>query len=186
MPRAPRGSESSRRPRAEAVRRARLSGRVRPRRRRGPSTPDVTRSPRHRLRRSLPCDKKAFATAPRFRIFIIDSGWNSPAHKVLQENFGLIRDLQKDDPIYVLSREQSIEFIRHHQDRIGRDPIIAVHDLAAMERERDHRLPRLPAASRPYAHATAGAAGFAALCPFPEHASPIDRSRGGNSHRSSS
>jgi hypothetical protein len=70
--------------------------------------------------------------APRFRIFVIDSGWNSAAHKVLQENFGLIRDLQKEDPIYVLSREQSIEFIRHHPERIGREPTIAVHDLAAM------------------------------------------------------
>jgi hypothetical protein len=69
---------------------------------------------------------------PRFRIFIIDSGWNSPAHRVLQENFGILRELQKEDPIYVLSQEQSIEFIRHHQDRIGREPLIAVHDLAAM------------------------------------------------------
>jgi hypothetical protein len=69
---------------------------------------------------------------PRFRIFIIDSGWNSAAHKVLQENFGLIRDLQKEDPIYVLSREKSIELSRQHQERIGRDPVIAVHDLAAM------------------------------------------------------
>jgi hypothetical protein len=54
------------------------------------------------------------------------------AHEVLQENFELIRDLQKDDPIYILSREQSIEFIRRHQDRIGREPLIAVHDLAAI------------------------------------------------------
>ena len=51
---------------------------------------------------------------PRFQIIIIDSGWNSPAHKVLRENFGLLRDLQKGDPIYVLSREKSIEYIRHH------------------------------------------------------------------------
>jgi hypothetical protein len=71
-------------------------------------------------------------SAPRFRIFIIDSGWNSAAHRVLQENFGLIRELQREDPIYVLSREQSIEFLRYHQDRIGREPIISVHDLAAM------------------------------------------------------
>jgi len=53
---------------------------------------------------------------------------------VLQQNFGLIRDLQKEDPIYVLGREKSIEFMRHHQSRIGRDPIISVHDLAAMDR----------------------------------------------------
>lgn len=69
----------------------------------------------------------------RFRIFIIDSESNPAAHKVLQENFGLICDLQKEAPIYVLSRQQSIEFMRHHRERIGRDPIIAVHDLAAMD-----------------------------------------------------
>ena len=69
---------------------------------------------------------------PRFRIFIVDAGWNSVARRVLQENFALIRDLQKDDPIYVLSREKSIEFLRRHGSRIGRDPIIAVHDLRAL------------------------------------------------------
>jgi hypothetical protein len=72
------------------------------------------------------------STAPRFRIFIVDSGWDSPAHRVLQENFGLIRELQREDPIYVLGREKSIEYLRHHEERIGHDPIIAVHDLAAM------------------------------------------------------
>ena len=80
-------------------------------------------------------DHRSYAKAPeesRFRIFIIDSEANPTAHKVLQENFGLICDLQKEDPIYVLSREQSIEFIRRHQDRIGREPLIAVHDLTAM------------------------------------------------------
>jgi hypothetical protein len=72
-------------------------------------------------------------SAPRFRIFIVDSGWNSPAHRVLVENFALIRNLQKDDPIYVLSREQSIAFQRRHGSRIGRDPIIAVHDMEALD-----------------------------------------------------
>jgi len=71
------------------------------------------------------------ATA-RFHIFIVDTGWNSAAHRVLVENFALLRNLQKDDPIYVLSREQSIEFQRRHASRIGRDPTIAVHDLDAM------------------------------------------------------
>jgi hypothetical protein len=68
----------------------------------------------------------------RFRIFIVDSGWNSPARRVLHENFSLIRDLQKDDPIYVLNREKSVEFMRRHGSRIGRDPIIAVHDMQAL------------------------------------------------------
>jgi len=70
--------------------------------------------------------------AGRFRIFIVDSGWNSAARQVLLDNFALIRDLQKDDPIYVLNREKSIEFMRRHGSRIGRDPIIAVHDMAAL------------------------------------------------------
>jgi hypothetical protein len=71
-------------------------------------------------------------SGPRFRIFIVDAGWNSPARRVLHENFSLLRDLQQDDPIYVLSREKSIEFMRRHGSRIGRDPIIAVHDMWAL------------------------------------------------------
>ena len=167
MPRSSRGSESSRRPRAAAGASGPIKAQAKPSEPRGVEIASKT--------------ENDYAT-PRFRIFIIDSGWNSAAHQVLQENFGLIRDLQKEDPIYVLSKEQSIELIRHHQDRIGREPLIAVHDLAGSER--DGRFPRFPAASRPHAHATAGAARFAELCPFPEYASPLGGSRGGNSHRS--
>jgi len=74
------------------------------------------------------------SAASRFRIFIVDSGWNSAARRVLHENFALIRDLQKDDPIYVLNREKSVEFMRRHGSRIGRDPIIAVHDMQALNK----------------------------------------------------
>ena len=131
MPRAPRGSAAPRRPRA---------GAGTPRRAAGSRSSEVrTRTRNARITEVVapsvvpqPAVPKESAATARFRIFIIDSGWNSPAHKVLQENFGLIRELQKDDPIYVLSKDQSIEFIRHHQERIGREPIIAVHDLAAM------------------------------------------------------
>jgi hypothetical protein len=69
---------------------------------------------------------------PRFRIFVIDSGWNSVARRVLRHNFALICRLHKEDPIYLLSRKKSTEFIRRHRSLIGRDPIIAVHDLTAM------------------------------------------------------
>src|SRR5215470_2911981 len=118
MPRAPRGSGSSRQPRAEA------------------------RAPRQIEARATPSDGQGIEIspttqdsidAPRFRIFIVDAGWNSAAHRVLVENFALIRGLHKDDPIYVLSREQSIEFQRRHGSRIGRDPIIAVHDMEALD-----------------------------------------------------
>ena len=70
--------------------------------------------------------------ASRFCIFIVDSGWNSVARRVLRHNFALIRRLHKGDPIYLLSRKKSTEFIRRHRSLIGRDPIIAVHDLTAM------------------------------------------------------
>jgi hypothetical protein len=71
--------------------------------------------------------------APRFRIFIIDSGWNSVARRVLRHNFALIRRLHKEELLYLLSRKKSVEFIRRHRSLIGRDPIIAVHDLKAVE-----------------------------------------------------
>ena len=70
--------------------------------------------------------------SPRFRIFIIDSGWNSVARRVLRHNFALIRRLHEEDPIYLLSRKKSVELIHRHRWLIGRDPIIAVHDLRAM------------------------------------------------------
>ena len=70
---------------------------------------------------------------PRFRIFIIDSGWNSVARRVLRHNFALVRRLHRDDSIYLLSRKRSRDFIHRHRSLIGRDPIIAVHDLDAIQ-----------------------------------------------------
>jgi len=81
---------------------------------------------RPRPRKSKP------SAPPRFRIFIIDSGWNSAARRVLRHNFALIRRLHKDDPIYLLSRKRSRDFILRHRSLIGRDPVIAVHDLEAI------------------------------------------------------
>ena len=132
MPRAPRGSASSPRPRAEVrtpretarLRSSELRPRARDARSAEVAAPSVL---------SQPAVPREAAVTPRFRIFIIDTGWDSPAHRVLQENFRLIRELQIEDPIYVLGRESSIEYMRHHQERIGHDPIIAVHDLAAMD-----------------------------------------------------
>jgi hypothetical protein len=132
MARAPRGSGSSRRPRAEARASRGVAGS-------GSSEASVraldargSEAPAASVSQESTVPKEGVATAPRFRIFIVDAGWNSAAHRVLVENFALIRGLQQDDPIYVLSKEQSIEFQRRHGTRIGRDPIIAVHDLAAM------------------------------------------------------
>lgn len=68
---------------------------------------------------------------PRFHFFIIDSGWKSSSAKVIRDNFHMIREFQNDDPLYILTREQSIELIRANPELIGRDPMIVVHDLHA-------------------------------------------------------
>lgn len=86
---------------------------------------------RGRLRKSRP------SGPPRFRIFIIDSGWNSVARRVLRHNFALVRRLHREDPIYLLSRKRSRDFIHRHRTLIGRDPIIAVHDLDAIQQHGD-------------------------------------------------
>jgi hypothetical protein len=172
MPRAPRGSGSTRRPRAEAgtpvgtsrsrrtaqaARSAaapRDTGGSRPAEpaaspteawtaplassaaevAAGPPETGVTELPAVTAAATMPEGGDSPAS-PRFRIFIVDPGWDSPAHRVLQANFGLIRQLQKDDPIYVLGRDKSIAFLRHHQERIGREPLIAVHDLLALRKD---------------------------------------------------
>ena len=124
MPRAPRGSGSTRRPESGTP-----VGIGRSRR-----TAQAARSEAvpHDTVGSHPTEPAAGPASPRFRIFIVDPGWDSPAHQVLQANFGLIRDLQKDDPIYVLGRDKSISFLRDHPERFGREPIIAVHDMAEL------------------------------------------------------
>lgn len=76
-------------------------------------------------------DTAESGSGPRFHFFIIDSGWKSVSAQVIRENFRMIREFQNDDPLYVLSREQSITFIRNNPDLIGKDPILLVHDLHA-------------------------------------------------------
>jgi len=73
---------------------------------------------------------------PRFRIFVIDTGWNSIARKVLQDNVDLIRAFNDEEEVYFLDRNKSIALLRQHSKLIGHDPIISVHDLHAIDRHR--------------------------------------------------
>jgi hypothetical protein len=70
----------------------------------------------------------------RLRIFIIDTGWNSAASRVLKENTEVLCSLTEADPIYVLDRETSVQMLRQHRQLIGRDPIISVHNMHALEK----------------------------------------------------
>ena len=67
----------------------------------------------------------------RFHFFVIDAGWQTEPSKVLRDNFHMIRVFQNNDPLYVLTREQSIALIRANPDLIGKDPLLLVHDLHA-------------------------------------------------------
>jgi hypothetical protein len=73
---------------------------------------------------------------PRFHIFVIDTGWNAMASKVVQEHLNVISDLYIDDELYVLDRPTSIALLRYYPLQVGRDPIIAVHDLRPRHRTR--------------------------------------------------
>jgi hypothetical protein len=70
--------------------------------------------------------------SPRFHFFVIDSGWNSAAAKVLRENFHMIHEFRSQDPLFVLDNQQSIALLRKYPDLIGKDPILSVHDLQAV------------------------------------------------------
>jgi hypothetical protein len=80
------------------------------------------------------------ASDPRFRIFVIDTGWNSVARRVLHENLGLIRAFNDEEEVFFLDRQKSIALLREHSKLIGHDPIISVHDLRAIHRQRVHHV----------------------------------------------
>jgi hypothetical protein len=80
--------------------------------------------------------RKGAARDARFHIFVIDSGWNCAASKVLREHINVISDLHIDDELYVLDRATSIALLRLYPLQVGRDPIIAVHDMRPRYRHR--------------------------------------------------
>ena len=90
----PPGSRSSRRPRAEVGTQRETSGS-----RSAEAPPDretvvlqeaIVTEPSSGPAQPAGMEAEDRTAAPRFRIFIIDTNWDSPAHKVLQENFSLI------------------------------------------------------------------------------------------------
>ena len=76
------------------------------------------------------------ASDPRFHIFVIDTGWNCAASKVLRDHIHMISDLNLDDELFVLDRATSVALLRHYPKQVGRDPTIAVHDLKPRHRHK--------------------------------------------------
>jgi hypothetical protein len=79
---------------------------------------------------------RAGARDPRFHIFVIDSGWNCAASKVVADHIDILTHLNLDDELYVLDRKTSLALLRHYPLQVGRDPTIAVHDLKPRHRHR--------------------------------------------------
>ena len=77
----------------------------------------------------------------RFDIFLIDTGWNGPVSKAVRVHLPLIYQYQKQDTLYLLSHEQSVEILKRAPDLIGRDPALLVYDLyhARDEPSRNYR-----------------------------------------------
>ncbi len=65
---------------------------------------------------------------PRFHIFLLDTGWNSPVSKAVRHQLPLIHQYQNQDVLYILTHEQSIEALKNAPYLIGKDPTILVYD----------------------------------------------------------
>jgi hypothetical protein len=74
----------------------------------------------------------------RFDIFLIDSGWNRPVSRMVRQHLPLIFEYQKQDSLYLLTPEQSVEIIKHDPNLIGYDPTIVVYDLYGSSQSNDH------------------------------------------------
>jgi hypothetical protein len=66
---------------------------------------------------------------PRFHVFLIDTGWNRPVSKVLHQNIRLFYHYHPQDPLYVLTKAQSIKLLKRAPEHIGRDPMVVVYDI---------------------------------------------------------
>ena len=79
--------------------------------------------------RPKPREEPLTLETPRFHVFLIDTGWNAPVSKVLHEQMPLFHHYHPQDPVYILSREQSINVLKKAPEHIGRDPMVVVYDI---------------------------------------------------------
>ena len=75
---------------------------------------------------------------PRFEVYVIDSGWKNEAGEVVRESLELFAKYLKRHTVYVLTEDQSEEFLQDHPQLLGKDPIIAILDRGAIERRSPH------------------------------------------------
>ena len=71
--------------------------------------------------------------AQRFDLFLIDTGWNEPVSKLVRSHLPLVWEYQRQDKLYILTPEQSVEILRKEPRLIGHDPTVLVYDLLTFD-----------------------------------------------------
>lgn len=64
-------------------------------------------------------------------VFLIDSGWNNPICTAVRENIPAVASYLKGQRFFVMSQEQSLDFIQRHPPLMGADPVLLVIDPVA-------------------------------------------------------
>ena len=87
--------------------------------------------------RRLPPPRRSGADAGprRFEIYVIDSGWPTPAADVVRAALPLFTKYLSRHEVNVLTADQSEKFLHGHPQLLGKDPIVAVLDREAIRRE---------------------------------------------------
>jgi hypothetical protein len=94
-------------------------------------------APKKEIRlRSKQAEQPLTQDTPRFHVFLVDTGWNQPVSKVLNQQLPLLHQYHPQDSLYILSREQSIEILKKAPEHIGRDPLVIVYDLYRPKNEK--------------------------------------------------
>ena len=78
---------------------------------------------------------KSAPATPRFQFFLIDSGWDSPVSQAVRKNIHMITRFQNNDPLYILTKDQSTALLSRHPHLIGKDPILIARDTQAKDRK---------------------------------------------------
>ena len=76
--------------------------------------------------------KNTTAAHKRFKIYFIDSGWDSPAHRAFEGALSLVTRYLTHHDLVILGHARSEKFLQNHPRLIGADPLIAILDPAAI------------------------------------------------------
>ena len=70
----------------------------------------------------------------RLKLFVVDSGWDSPSHRILSRSMAAFEKCLSRHEVFVMDRALSADFMADHPYLIGKDPIVAVVDPEALSR----------------------------------------------------